>query len=102
MSTKTPPIQWTVSLGNIITILLGAVAFGAGWKDVNNRIDSLETEIVKIDREFIDVEAKYDAFGSRMRSVEAFQARIDERLNNIESGINKIYDRMNEVSYGGK
>ncbi len=82
-----PRLDWTISLGNVITIMGGVVAIVMAYAALDGAVAGLQERFAHYERGAQDREA-------RIRALELGASRTDERLVNIMAALERIERRL--------
>lgn len=90
MNARTPAFPWSISLGNVIQILVTTVMVAGAFYTVSQRSQTNADNNARLQNELATLE-------SRLRSLETEFARNDERLTNILTILGRIDNRLERI-----
>lgn len=90
MSEKTPVFNRSISIGNLIQILVMVIGLASAWFLMDGRSKSNTEHLVNLKRDFEIVE-------DRIRYLETEQAKADVRFDNILGLLNRIDTRLERI-----
>lgn len=97
-NTQTAPMglrfERTVSLGNLVTILLLVFGGGAAWQTMKSDVAATRLLIASADSRISAFERGAQEREMRIRSLELGASRYDEKLLNILASLDRIEQRL--------
>lgn len=96
-----PRIDQTISLGNILNLGALVVAVAVAWGVMTERGESTRKSIDTLDQSLMreaDARRRAEAaIEARVRTLEAAQARADERFNSVLQVLGRIEARLERI-----
>lgn len=89
-----PKFNGQISLGNVISIVMIAIAGVAGWIRIESAVGANAVEINRHAEELQTLEAGQSQSEARIRALENTAARADERLSIILTTLARIEARI--------
>ena len=97
-----PKFTPQISLGNVLTIAGGALAFAFAWGNLDGRLASVEEatrdNAVEIDQQRASALGEARAIEARLRSAETAVARQDERWTSVQTQLSRIEVTLNRLT----
>lgn len=98
MSPRTPAFPWSISLGNVLQILITTAVVAGAFYTVDQRSQTNAREIEREAEQRAELRDQVSrdivALEGRVRSLEQSFARSDERLANILTLLGRIDNRL--------
>lgn len=97
-----PEFSAQISLGNIITIAGGIMAFAFAWANLDNRLASVEDAATanakRIEAQQAATAVRAESLNERLRLMETLTARQEERWLSVQGQLNGIQDSLNRLT----